>query len=175
MKDEIKVKIKNVFGSKTFRTVIYTLGVLVILCLVFQAGMMTGFKRVSFGRDWDSNYERNFGSPHMGPQMMGRFFGDFGNLPNANGAIGKIIKVELPTIIVLDEKDNTEKVVLINDKTEIRKMRDTVTSADLKVDEHIVVIGTPNSSGQIEARLIRFLPAPFGDVTQTPIQNPIKN
>ena len=167
MKEETRIKIKKVLESKTFHTVIYTIGVLAIVFLVFEAGMMAGFKKASFGRDWNDNYIMNFGSPHRGPKMMDNEFGGFGNLPNANGAIGKIIKVELPTIVVLDEKDNTEKVVSINDKTEIRELRDSVGVDALKVDEHIIVIGTPNSSGQIEARLIRFLPAP--------IPFPIKN
>ena len=166
MKNETKDKIKKVVDSKVFKGIIYSFGILIIIFFVFQAGMMAGFKKASFGRDWGDNYAMNFGSPHILPGMMGKEFGDFGNLPNASGAIGKIIKVELPTIIVLDEKDNTEKVVLINDKTEIRRIRDTVTSADLQIDEHVVIIGTPNSSGQIEARLIRFLPAPL----QTPIK-----
>jgi len=160
-KSKLKINIKNIVESKTFRTVMFTLGVLFILFLVFQAGMMAGFRKASFGRDWGDNYTKNFGSPYKGPQMMIGGFGDFSNLPNAHGAIGKIIKIELPTLIILDEKDNTEKVVLINEKTEIRRMRDSVKSNELKLDDHMVVIGTPNSSGQIEARLIRFLPAPF--------------
>ncbi len=167
MNNELKIKIKKVFESKSFRIAIYILGGLVIISLVFQAGMMAGFRKASFGRDWGDNYEKNFGSPHRNPPMMGDKFGDFGNLPNAGGAIGRIIKVELPTIIVLDEKDNTEKIVLINDKTEIRKMRDIAIQDDLKLDEHIIVIGIPNAKGQIEAKLIRFLPAPFN----IPIKN----
>lgn len=164
--NEIKTQIKKIFESKTFKTLIYAIGVLIIIFIIFQAGMMAGFRKASFGRDWGDNYAMNFGSPHRGFKMMNGELGDFGNLPNASGAIGKIIKVELPTIIVLDEKDNTEKVVLINENTEIRKVRDSVTSLELKIDEHVVIIGTPNSSGQIEARLIRFLPAPL----QTPIK-----
>jgi len=162
-----KEKIKKIFESKTLRTVIYTIGTLAVVSLVFQAGMMAGFRKASFGRDWGDNYAMNFGSPYRGTQMMGRDFGDFGNLPNAHGAIGRIIKIELPTIIVLDEKENTEKVVLISDKTEIRKVRDSAIKEDLKIDDHIVVIGSPNSSGQIEAMLIRLLPAPL----DLPIKN----
>ena len=161
MKNEIKNGIKNILESKKFRVVIYTLGALFIFFLIFQVGMMAGFRKVSFDRDWGDNYVMNFGSPHRNLQMMGGRFGDFGNLPNAHGAIGKIIKVELPTIVVLDEKDNIEKIVLINDKTEIRRARDVVTRDELKLDDQIIVIGTPNSSGQIEAGLIRLLPAPL--------------
>lgn len=154
-------KIKNILKSKTFKTVIITLGVLAVVSFIFQAGQMMGFRKVSFGRDWGDNYAVNFGSPHMGPKMMGEKFGDFGNLPNAGGAIGKIVKVELPTIVVLDEKDNTEKIVLIDDKTQIRMVRENITKDNLKIDEYVVIMGAPNSSGQIEARLIRILPAPL--------------
>jgi hypothetical protein len=161
---EIKNKIKNFLNSKTFKNITYILGILVIAFFIFQAGMIAGFRKVSFGRDWGNNYEKNFGSPHKSFRMMGQEFGDFGNMPNAHGAVGKIIKVELPMIVVFDGKDQTEKIIIIDDKTEIRKMRDIVTKDDLKLDEHIIVIGAPNSSGQIEAKLIRFIPTPPDDL-----------
>jgi hypothetical protein len=157
---EVKNKIKNFLNSKTFKNITYTLGILVIAFFIFQAGMLAGFRKVSFGRDWGDNYEKNFGSPHQPFRMGGQNFGDFGNMPNAHGAVGKIIKIELPTIVVFDVKDQTEKVIVVDNKTEIRKMRDIVTKEDLKIDEHVIVIGSPNSSGQIEAKLIRFIPAP---------------
>lgn len=160
---KLKNKIKSIFESQTFKTVIYTIGVLFIIFLIFQAGMIAGFRKASFGRDWGENYTDNFGSPHKFIGMRGEGMGDFGNLPNAHGAIGKIIKVELPIMVVFDGKDQTEKIIVINDKTDIRMMRDVVDTSALKVDEHVVVIGAPNSSGQIEAKLIRFIPAPPED------------
>lgn len=159
-KEEIKNKIKKIINSKTFKIVNYSLGILVIVFLIFQAGMIAGYRKVSFGRDWGDNYTKNFGSPHQSLRMKGQDFGDFRNMPNAHGAIGKIIKVEFPQIVVFDGKDQTEKVILIDDETEIRKMRDIVSKDELKLDEHIVVIGAPNETGQIEAKLIRFIPAP---------------
>lgn len=159
-KEKIENKIKKIFESNSFRISIYVLGSLVIIFMVFQIGMMAGFRKASFGRDWGENYEKNFGSPNRFINKERGGFGDFGNLPNAHGAIGKIIKVDLPTIIVFDGKDQTEKVIILDEKTEIRKMREIVPTEGLKVDEHIVVIGNPNKEGQIEARLIRFIPAP---------------
>lgn len=159
-KNEIKNKIKNFLNSKTFKIITYALGVLVIAFFIFQAGMIAGYRRVSFGRDWGDNYTKNFGSPHRSFEMREQGFGDFRNMPNAHGAIGKIIKVELPSIVVFDGKDQTEKIIIIDDQTEIRQMRDIVSKDKLKLDEHIVVIGSPNSQGQIEAKLIRFIPAP---------------
>jgi hypothetical protein len=162
----MKNKIKKILESKTFLAVICTIGVLALLFFVFQAGRQAGFRKASFGRDWGRNYEMNFGSPRQGPKMMGEGFGDFGKLPNAHGAIGKIIKIELPTLIVLDEKDKTEKVVLTDTTTQVHRMRDAIKIEDLKIDDNIIVIGEPNSLGQIEAKFIRFFPVPF----QTPIK-----
>ncbi|HLP86529.1 MAG TPA: hypothetical protein VK153_01475 [Candidatus Paceibacterota bacterium] len=160
MDNNLKNKIKNVVESKTFHTVMYTIGVLAIAVVIFRAGMAAGFRKASFSRDWGNNYSMNFASPQHGPQMMGVKIGNFRDLPNAHGAIGKIINIKLPTIVVLDEKDQTEKIILIKDDTEIRNMRDSIKSEQLKIDDHIIIIGDPNSSGQIEAKFIRFIPFP---------------
>lgn len=156
---KIKNKIKTFLESITFKKTIYILGILVLIFIIFQAGMIVGFRKATFGRDWGDNYTKNFGSPHRGFKL-GENFGDFGNLPNAHGAMGKIIKIDLPNIVVSDGKDQTEKIITINDKTEIRRMRDVVSVNELKVDEYVIVIGNPNSTGQIEAKLIRFITAP---------------
>ncbi len=164
---EFKNKIIKVFQSKNFRVAIYIIGFLLVIVLVFQAGQISGFRKASFGRDWGDNYIKNFGSPHKGFKMMDEKFGDFGNLPNSSGAMGKIIKVELPTIVIFDGRDQTEKIITIDDKTEIRKKRDVVSENELKIDEFVIIIGSPNSVGQIEAKLIRFIPSP----TEAPIKN----
>lgn len=153
-----KEKIKSFLESKSFKAVMYTLGVLAVLFIVFHAGMMAGFRKASFGRDWGNNYNMNFGTPRMGPKMM---FGEFGNLPNAHGSVGEIIKTELPTIIVLDDKEQTEKVIMIDEETNIQKMKEAILAKDLRIGDHVVVIGSPNSQGQIEAKLIRLLLAPL--------------
>jgi len=163
-------KIKKVFESKTFRVVLYTIGVLAIVSLIFHAGMMSGFRRASFMHDWGNNYEMNFGSPRMGPRMMGGNDGRFYS-PNSHGSIGKIIKIELPNIVVLDEKENTEKIIIISEKTEIRKIRDIVSADSLKIDDKVIIMGAPNQSGQIEARLIRLFPFP----PEKPNTNTINN
>lgn len=159
-----KEKIKKVLSSKVFKIIVYVLGSLVVASIIFKVGMFVGFKKATFGRDWGMNYEMNFGRPEMGPKMRGGRFDEFGNLPISHGAIGKIIKISLPSIVVLDNKDNTEKVVLLDDSTEIRKVRESVKIGELKIDDNVVIIGIPNSFGQIEAKLLRIIPAPFMDV-----------
>lgn len=161
MEENEKIKkVKNFFKSENFKIIIYVVGILAVAILIFQAGMIAGFKKASFDRNWGDNYERNFGSPHRNPKIKMGGFGDFGNLPNANGAIGKIIKTDLPNVIVMDDKDMIEKVIIIGDDTKIIKMREDLEKEDLKIDDFIIVIGSPNEEGQIQAKLIRLMPAP---------------
>jgi len=84
-KEEIKNKLNKFVDSKNFKKVIYVLGALFILSFVFQAGMIAGFRKASFSRDWGDNYERNFGPMRKVPPFMK---GGLLDLPNAHGAIG---------------------------------------------------------------------------------------
>jgi len=149
--EKIKGDLKKVLESKVAVKILYGIGIVIVAMLIFSAGITVGFHKASFGRAWGENYERNFGMMPNRP-----IFGQ-DNFPNANGAVGKIIKIELPNIIVQD-KDNTEKVVTIKTDTNIQKERDNIKTTDLKIDDFIVVIGTPNEQGQIEAKFIRVMP-----------------
>ena len=155
--------IKKAFESKTSFRILCAIGIILVALLIFSAGVTVGFHKASYGHAWEENYEHNFGMRPNNPL--------FDNFPNASGAIGKIIKIALPTIIVQD-KDNTEKVVLINDDTKIQKIKELVTPNDLTIDDFIVVIGNPNSQGQIEAKFIRIMP--LGMPTPPPMPAPIK-
>lgn len=154
--NQIKNNIKNFAESKNFKKLIYAIGIVFIIFLIFQLGMIAGFKKASFSNDWGNNYERNFGPMRQAPPFVRDNLKD---LPNAHGAIGKIIKIEFPNIVVLD-KDQTEKVVVIKDDTNILERKDKVTQDSLIVDQFIIVIGNPNDQGQIEAKLIRIIPSP---------------
>jgi hypothetical protein len=155
-KEEIKNNINKFTESNNFKNIAFIFGGLFILFFVFQMGMMAGFRKASFSRDWGNNYERNFGPMHKAPPF---FRDDIGGLPNAHGAIGKIIKVEYPNIVVLD-KDQTEKIITINDQTNILERKEKVGKEVLIIDKYIIVIGSPNESGQIEAKLVRIIPSP---------------
>lgn len=80
-----------------------------------------------------------------------------GDYMDANGTVGQILKVDSQTIVVKSQ-EGVEKIVLVNEKTEIKRFRETVKLADLKTDELIVTIGEPNEAGQIVAKLIRVMP-----------------
>ncbi|MFA6324865.1 MAG: hypothetical protein WCX46_01415 [Candidatus Paceibacterota bacterium] len=157
----INEKLKKVFESKILVGVLYGVGIVIVLGLVFCGGVSVGFHKASFGRNWGDNYYKNFGigSRDNGPMgKIGKNMG-MGFFPNSHGVNGKIIKIELPNIIVAD-KDNTEKIVLIKEYTKIQEMREEIKADGLKIDDFVVILGSPNDLGQIEAKFIRLMPAP---------------
>ncbi|HEV7424393.1 MAG TPA: hypothetical protein VGO21_04360 [Candidatus Paceibacterota bacterium] len=157
---KIHEELKKVFEGKIFFRVILITGIVIVFLLVFSAGVTVGFHKASYGRAWGEHYNENFGMGHRMPPM-----GIIGNpgmmdyFPNAHGATGKIIKMEAQNII-LQDKDSTEKSILLNSDTKIQKGRMDIAISDLKIDDFIVVIGTPDDKGMIEAKFIRVIPSP---------------
>ena len=159
--EETKKNIRKVFESKSLFAILLILGILIVASLIFSLGMIIGFHKANFEHDWEEHYEANFGMGYRNGSMMGGLdsAGMMNNFPNAHGAIGKIIKIELPNIIV-EDKDNTEKVISTTDDTNIQTGKMAITTADLKLDDYVIVIGNPDDKGVIEAKLIRVIPAP---------------
>ena len=97
---------------------------------------------------------------------------------NSNGIFGQIITISNNVLTVKDnDGDNTEKNILVNDKTTIILQRKNIKLSDLKVDDNIVVIGEPDNIGEIQAKLIRVMPAmpknaPSNNVPALPTQTP---
>lgn len=149
------MNLKGFSPSKTFKGIIVGIGVVVAVLLVFQAGMFVGYRKAAFSYHWGEDYYRTFGGQRKNA-VMGIPRDDFFN---AHGASGRIIKIDLPTF-VLEDQGRVEKVVLIKDDTAIMRFRDTLKPADLKADDFVVVIGSPNDQAQVEARLIRVMPEP---------------
>ncbi len=155
--EEIKKNIQKGFESKLFLKIIYILAAVIVASAIFSAGVFVGFHRASFEGAWGEHYLENFGTPPRGKlDSVSRHFS------NPHGAVGSIIQVSLPTIIVKDN-DGTEKIILIADNTDIEIGRDGEgDTSDLQVDAPIVVIGNPNDQGQIEAKFIRVMPTTLG-------------
>lgn len=148
------MEIKNILKTKAFKIIAISLGLIVIVLSIFQAGMVFGYRRAQFSDRLGNNYNRIFnGSPErpFGTMRKGAF-------PISHGANGKIIRTDFP-VIIIEDKDNIEKTILIQENTIIKKFRNTIKPEDLKIDDAIIVIGTPNKDGQIEAKLIRLMPS----------------
>ena len=168
-----KINLDKIFQSKLFRGIILGLLVLIVVLAILKIGMFIGVKKADFSHRWSDNYRSNFGGPQNG-FMEG--FGDR-DFMDANGISGQVIKINIttdktqPTTIVVKGRDNVEKIIVVNDKTTIRRFMDDIKIADLKVDEYVVIIGEPNSSGQIEAKFIRVMPQQPSMMPMSP--NPI--
>ncbi|MFA5012958.1 MAG: hypothetical protein WC520_00120 [Candidatus Paceibacterota bacterium] len=145
------------FQSKTFSIITWSVAGLILVLLVFSAGMSAGFKKASFSYKWGENYYRNFAGP--APKFPGNMPGH-DEFMGAHGIIGQIIKIDGSTLVIKD-RENTEKTVVIKEGVSVlRRLREDIKLTDLKVDDFIVVIGEPDSEGQIEAKLVRILPSP---------------
>jgi hypothetical protein len=150
------MEINNFFQSKIFKIVVWSIAGVAVLLVVFDAGMMVGFKKASFSFQWGENYHKNFGGP------QGGFARDYqgSDLIDAHGITGEILKIDGPSIIIRGN-DNVEKVVLMSSSTLIVRLRENIKPEDLKVRDFVVIIGEPSDgNGQIEAKFVRVMPPP---------------
>ncbi len=148
------MNIENLSKSKNVRAVIVSIGVLVVVLSILFAGINIGERRARFAGNYGDNFERNFMGPRGG-QMPGRgFFNEM--LPGGHGAVGEIISINLPQLIV-SGPDNLEKTVLVSSTTVFRRFQENIQSSELKAGDFVVVIGNPNDNGQVEAKLIRIM------------------
>ena len=146
------MSLKEIFKPEHFNKVLITLAATVVLVFVFTLGVFVGHEKYRFSRAWGENYYGNI----MGRRGMMNF-----DRPefNAHSGLGQIIKIDGNSLTIKDQA-NIEKTILITDNTAIIRNNQNVKITDLKVDDKIVVIGRPNNQGQIEASLIRIMPAP---------------
>jgi hypothetical protein len=171
----------NIFESKLFRIIILSTVGLIILVFVFGLGVFVGTKKADFSFRWADEYHRNFGGPQGG--LFGNFMGTDKEFANANGVFGQIIKIDSSNgagqvgNLTVKDKDNVEKIVFVNNDTSIIYQRKNIKFSDLKMGDNIVVIGEPNNNGQIQAELIRTMPAPPNPKGKIlPLNNlPVKN
>ncbi|MFA6252314.1 MAG: hypothetical protein WCX74_02860 [Candidatus Paceibacterota bacterium] len=149
-------------GTSKMLVVFLIIGEIILLLVTFEIGAIVGFKGADFSCNMDKNYGRNFGGMDFNFPDKGRFEG-------AHGILGQIMKIDGETIIMKDV-DSTEKVILVKGDVAIKKFKDDIKLSDLKVDDKIVVIGNPNEKGEIEAKLIRWMPNQM-DAQNPPVDN----
>jgi hypothetical protein len=85
----------------------------------------------------------------------------FDEFIEGHGTFGEIIKIEGNNLVVKG-RGNVEKVIIVTEKTVIKSGREDIKFSDLKIGDMIVIIGSPNDKGQIEAKLIRVFPPKTG-------------
>lgn len=145
------IKIK----TDTLKWIIVGLLIFVIILLTLGIGIKIGTEKAKFSCHWAENYQVNFGGPKMG------FVGNWRALPmdqfiEGHGSVGEIIKINTDEFVVKD-RNSTEKVILVDGNTTINRLRENIKINDLKLGDFVTIIGNPNDSGQIEAKLIRVM------------------
>ncbi|MGD1003624.1 MAG: hypothetical protein ABR884_03575 [Minisyncoccia bacterium] len=146
----------NFLESKTVRTILWILGGLIVLVVVFGLGIAVGYDRAGFASGFDRNYFRIFyGAAPGGPVgLMAP------PMPVAiHGVVGTVIDLGTSTISVKDQQGN-EQSVAVSSGTDIRNGNGNIMIGDVTVGDQIAVIGEPNSVGQIDAHFIRILSMP---------------
>jgi hypothetical protein len=164
----MKAHIKHIKEKIDRFGILKILIILIVASVIFQAGIFVGYHKAGFYRSMGNNYYRPFDDKGRGFGNKGGMMRD-ANIPGGHGAVGKIVSINLPTIVIASP-DNVEKTVSISDETLIRQFRETIGAKDLKVGEYVVVIGDNNKDGDadkqnaengvVKAKLIRLLPPP---------------
>lgn len=144
---------KKFMQSGILKWIIFGLFFFIIVILVFGIGILVGEKKAKFSYRWAEHYHKMFAGPKRG------FFGDWRRFPKGefiegHGSFGEIIEIK-GNEFVIKGKDGVEKVILITDKTIIKKGREKIMGKDLKIGNWVVIIGSPNEEGKIEAKFIR--------------------
>ena len=158
-------QVKKIFQNRdVFKWVIIGLASFVVLVLVFGAGVKVGTLKARYSYRWADNYHKNFAGPRGG------FLGDWQRFPagdfiGGHGAFGEIIEIKYNGFVIKG-RENVEKVVITSEDTAITKGRETIKDG-LKVGDRVVIIGTPNDEGQIEAKLIRVFD---GETKELPLR-----
>ena len=137
------------------KIIIYGLIGLIVAVLIFGAGVKVGGLKARYAYRWADNYHKNFAGPNRGFMM-----GDWRDLTKedfmeAHGIFGEIIEINEKDFVIKGRK-NTENVILTAPDTVIKNGRETIEKSGLKTGDRVVVIGSPNEQGQIEAKLIRI-------------------
>lgn len=148
--DEKPVQAVIVEHSKTFKVLVVVLFELILLIGAFTLGLRVGVGKAGYTYSWAVNYPNNFvGGRRILMPPPPQFI-------NAHGLDGTILSMSNSNLYIKDE-DGNENTIVVSPTTSIRQNFQSLQVNDLKVNEEIVVIGSANDKGQIDAKLIRVL------------------
>src|SRR3989344_8974532 len=155
----IFTEIKKAIASQISFRFLYGIGILIAAFFIFSAGVTVGFHKAYFGRAWQEHYGENFGPGYGNTRFLGIGAKMPDYFPNAHGVIGKIIKTGPEGMIVID-KSGMEKMIFFNEGVEVQKGGSRIQISDLNIDDFVVVIGSSDDKGVIQAKFARILPHP---------------
>ena len=147
------MELKNFFTrlrhSKKVSVLLWALGEIILVFLVFHAGVSYGERRV---------FHRGLMSQTRNMHEFGFWSHSF--IPQGHGVVGVITKVTLPQITIQTREGSTE-VVTVGTSTLIRENSILSAPENLKVGVPVMVLGEPeNTTEQFTASFITILPPP---------------
>ncbi len=152
--------LKDLLLKKNIRKILVGIGVLFLAVLIFHAGISVGSHRHVSPRN-DASW--GFRAPGGFNIRMPRGF-----ISNGHGAVGTIQSVASSSVS-LKTRDGRTQTVLLTGATTIKNSAGYASSSPLSVGQQIVVLGTPDSDGNIAADLIRVMPRDFPSMPRTTI------
>lgn len=130
-------RFKTFFASQWLRISLTALSGLIAVAVVFGAGFFAG--------RWSASPLGFFGLFTRAPREF--------TVRTGHGAIGTIQSIEGQRITI-QSRDGKLATILVSSETRFDKNFEKIPFTDLKMNDQIVVIGSPNDSGEIKARLI---------------------
>ncbi len=160
LSDLIKFKIghnpmKNYFRSNAVSKIILALSILLVILLIFQAGVLMGYRQGFFASNWNGAHGQYMTSPDS---IFAPFIHDSDDV-NPHGAIGNIVSIHFPSLLIKGP-NSAEQVVNISSTTSIRFMHGNASTSDLVPGNSVIIVGEPQSNGSISAAFIRIMPMP---------------
>jgi hypothetical protein len=134
-------------SSSRVRITLAIIGALVVLALVFHAGVAFGAHHGAWGR---MSGDRGFRHPFF-PQG---FALPHGFIPNEHGAVGTVRSVS--PAVTIETRDGAIRPVAIATSTLVRARGEEGTTT-LSVGDKVIVIGQVNEQGRIDAKFINVL------------------
>jgi hypothetical protein len=136
----------NKHHRDTWELIVGGMLALFALVVVFGAGMLVGLEKARFSAQWGANYYPNVVGIVAKPQMV----------LNAHGVVGPVIKIDQSSFVV-EDRDGSEKTVLVTPSTTVREDGSAIKFSDLKLNDQVVAIGSPNHTGEVTATLVRVM------------------
>ncbi len=147
--------IKEYFKLNWFNKLVITIAILIVMMLIFQAGVTVGYHKARFSNSWNKTIASDMDDQHS---IFYPFMPDKDDR-NPHGAIGEIVSIKIPSLMVKGP-NNFEEIVIIGPETAIRSLHTQASTSDLVIGSHIIAIGSPDEQGAIHAAFIRIMPAP---------------
>ncbi|MFA6050041.1 MAG: hypothetical protein WC761_02485 [Candidatus Paceibacterota bacterium] len=147
--------LKDLHQSRTVRGILIGIIATLIVITIFQAGVFVGYRKAAFSFRMGDNYYKTF----RGGEAMKVVGFDNGPIPGGHGAVGRIVRINLPELVIVSEGD-IEKTVIIGSSTLIKRFDDNIPPQEIMTDDYAVILGSPDEEAKIIAKFVRLIPTP---------------